>query len=102
VQYVVLHGVELSFLEDSKALLAINIKLHCVDIGRIEELAELGLGDSERESLGKTLLVLEFTIEIAGDNALLTQLLGSLLAAGDTCCAFDFDCFHFLLVFVLL
>ena len=42
VEHVVLHGVELSLLEDGEALLAINVELNSVDVGRIEELAELG------------------------------------------------------------
>jgi len=102
VQDIVLDGVELSLLEDSEALLAVDVELNSIDVGGVDELAELAFGDAESESFGQTVLALLLTIEVAGDDALLTQLLGQLLAASGTCSTFDLDCFHFLQKFVLL
>ena len=82
--------------------MAVDVELYGVDVGGVKELAELTFCYAESGSLGQTVLTLLLTIEVAGNDTLLTQLLGSFLAAGDTCCAFDLDCFHFPLVFVLL
>ena len=82
-------GVELQLLDDGLVLLALNININNVHMGRIDHLAQLHERSGKRKSLGQTFLVLFLTIQIAGHHTLLAHQLCSLLASGLALLAID-------------
>ena len=98
VQQRVGHGVELKFLEDSCVVLAVNIEVDHIDVGSVDELAEVA--HRHCESLGNGLAILTFllAIEVAGDKSLLTQFFRSFLSKVCTLLTCNINLFHVVLL----
>ena len=98
VQHVVLHGVELRFLDDGLVVNTVDFDVYEVDVGRINKLVDFFFAYYEVDGYGLAVSVFLFSVEHAGHVALLAHLLGGLLAEYGTRGTADCNLLHCLWV----
>jgi len=79
MQQSVCYRVELQLLHDGGVLLAIDIEVNHIDMGRINHLAKFGHGHSERKCFGQSVGIFLLAIKVTGNQSLFSHLLRSLL-----------------------
>ena len=75
MQQGIRRGVELQLLDDSLVVCAVDVDVQHVDMRRVDSLTQVREVHLESQSLGQSVGILLFTIEIAGNDTLLTQKL---------------------------
>jgi hypothetical protein len=87
--------VELKLLHDSLVLLTIDSQVDAIDVGRINEVANLRCSYRETESYGQTVLATLLAIQVARNRTALADFTSGLLASSGAGCALYVDTFHF-------
>ena len=94
VQQSLSSGVKLQLLYNSLVGRAVNGNVHYIDVRCIDGLTKIGKRYLERQCLRQAVLASFLTIKIAGNESLLAQKLGSLLAGCGTLLTANVDFFH--------
>ena len=94
MEQCVAYRVELKFLDDGLAHVAVDVDIHDIDVGSVDYLAKLGIAYRESQSYGPSVLTLCLSIEVAGTESLLAHKLGCFLANALANLAVDADFFH--------